>query len=60
MIPEVDGVRIISSEKCEFLQKVPGATFFFLLVAECSYIWQDTILCGDHSNRKCLCGHYSN
>lgn len=26
MIPEVDGVRIISSEKCEFLQKVPGAT----------------------------------
>ncbi|KAG0040394.1 hypothetical protein BGZ82_003119 [Podila clonocystis] len=26
MIPEVDGVRIISSEKCEFLQKVPAVT----------------------------------
>jgi len=23
LIPEVDGVRIISSDKCEFLQKVP-------------------------------------
>ncbi|KAF9430792.1 hypothetical protein BGZ94_003842 [Podila epigama] len=26
LIPEVDGVRIISSEKCEFLQKVPAVT----------------------------------
>ncbi|KAI8809803.1 Vps16, N-terminal region-domain-containing protein [Cladochytrium replicatum] len=25
MVPEVDGVRIISSDKCEFLQKVPDA-----------------------------------
>ncbi|KAF9899141.1 hypothetical protein BX616_003227 [Lobosporangium transversale] len=26
LIPEIDGVRIISSEKCEFLQKVPDVT----------------------------------
>ncbi|CAG8571415.1 7902_t:CDS:10, partial [Paraglomus occultum] len=26
LIPEVDGVRIISSDKCEFLQKVPRET----------------------------------
>ncbi|KAG0225975.1 hypothetical protein BGW42_003963 [Actinomortierella wolfii] len=26
LIPEIDGVRIISSEKCEFLQKVPSVT----------------------------------
>ncbi|RHZ79068.1 hypothetical protein Glove_152g21 [Diversispora epigaea] len=26
LIPEVDGVRVISSDKCEFLQKVPNAT----------------------------------
>jgi hypothetical protein len=24
LIPECDGVRIISNQKCEFLQKVPG------------------------------------
>ncbi|KAJ3045631.1 hypothetical protein HK097_001142, partial [Rhizophlyctis rosea] len=26
MVPEVDGVRIISSDKCEFLQRVPTVT----------------------------------
>ncbi|KAI1311299.1 hypothetical protein EDD11_003512 [Mortierella claussenii] len=26
LIPEIDGVRVISSEKCEFLQKVPDVT----------------------------------
>ncbi|KAI8601749.1 Vps16, N-terminal region-domain-containing protein [Dissophora ornata] len=26
LIPEIDGIRIISSEKCEFLQKVPDVT----------------------------------
>ncbi|CAG8793312.1 16862_t:CDS:2, partial [Cetraspora pellucida] len=26
LIPEIDGVRIISSDKCEFLQKVPNVT----------------------------------
>ncbi|CAG8511137.1 12226_t:CDS:10 [Acaulospora morrowiae] len=26
LIPEVDGVRVISSDKCEFLQKVPNVT----------------------------------
>ncbi|KAJ3089792.1 hypothetical protein HK102_005491 [Quaeritorhiza haematococci] len=26
LVPEVDGVRIISNEKCEFLQRVPVAT----------------------------------
>jgi hypothetical protein len=24
LIPEIDGVRVISSDKCEFLQKVPS------------------------------------
>ena len=24
LIPEIDGIRLISSEKCEFLQKVPS------------------------------------
>lgn len=31
MIPECDGVRVISSEKCEFLQRVPGITAAILL-----------------------------
>ncbi|KAF9114225.1 hypothetical protein BGX27_011427 [Mortierella sp. AM989] len=26
LIPEIDGIRVISSEKCEFLQKVPDVT----------------------------------
>ncbi|KAI8351246.1 Vps16, N-terminal region-domain-containing protein [Mortierella sp. GBAus27b] len=26
LVPEIDGVRVISSEKCEFLQKVPDVT----------------------------------
>ncbi|PKK73317.1 vacuolar protein sorting-associated protein 16 [Rhizophagus irregularis] len=26
LIPEIDGVRVISSDKCEFLQKVPNVT----------------------------------
>ncbi|CAI2176411.1 4285_t:CDS:10 [Funneliformis geosporum] len=26
LVPEIDGVRIISSDKCEFLQKVPNVT----------------------------------
>src|SRR3954451_21195770 len=28
LVPEIDGVRIISSDKCEFLQKVPSMFFF--------------------------------
>jgi hypothetical protein len=24
LVPEIDGVRVISSDKCEFLQKVPS------------------------------------
>jgi len=24
LVPEIDGIRIITTEKCEFLQKVPG------------------------------------
>ncbi|CAG8504867.1 16310_t:CDS:10 [Funneliformis caledonium] len=26
LVPEIDGVRVISSDKCEFLQKVPNVT----------------------------------
>jgi hypothetical protein len=27
LVPEIDGVRVISCDKCEFLQKVPSMLF---------------------------------
>lgn len=31
LIPDIDGVRLITNDVCEFLQKVPGMATFLLL-----------------------------
>jgi len=38
MIPEVDGVRILTNDRCEFLQRVPG-TFPFVCLFVCLFVF---------------------
>lgn len=50
LIPEVDGVRVISSDKCEFLQKVPSNVYHFYI-----YLLSLFMSVNKYLNRIILC-----